>query len=1235
MTAFSHHRRPDDLTKLLDLTVRGDDSTAAMATLQMEGIAALHNILCDGDVAFLADEVGMGKTYQAMGLAATLWNDQPDARVLFISPRENLQVKWIDDYRRFFADNYRRPQGLGDDRTSSVLFGQPVHRPVKFDNLRAWLQTLGRPEPMAPFLRHTSFTRPVFLPSQTTDVDAVWTDVRSRFERWGLFDVPRPEDLEPVDASLRLNFAFGDAVNRRLTGLSGERPYFDLVVLDECQCLRNPRNQTNQVLHRMLSGHVAKWLFMSATPSHSGPGDIPRIVNHYPGVGDVVDPDLTEDLPAMQQALQRFMVRRPRTYLTSWATTARRVDKTEYRDHDLETWAVDDEDMSAFSTLAMGLVQKELVEVLDQRNNRYRIGFLSSFESLQQSVRHLEAPERSGEAEPEERRGDWQHDTGVSEDAREAPDAGFIDRLVTDFDAKFGLPLPHAKVDAVINRIAPDAFGTDEAPGGIKHLVFTRRLSTVEVLRDRLQRRYLATIERRVERCWDSILDWDGPANTDAIEVEDDEIDPETVMPSGDGDRLRQAMGEKAWLGRYRATFRTTGRNALVFEDGWLSRLCAAGGVPAEQAIDQLPDALWAESWVHASRASGARRSQHRAARLRYLAVHGVKRHPEAFGLSQSQARPWQTAYASILHEHLEAAGVGDSDPRRDPELFTQPTLWSSWDQTFPTGPLALPAADPRQVSTEQLVEELCRRQVVRTLLGQVFRLTDTLVDLYYADERGGQRADQLPRTFLQWGASEDPCAHRLQNDVRQWSAHLRLIIDSSLDGAGKPWTQLARQESWPQLFNLTAVLGVTGGSGGHKTATRQFRTPSVPRVIVCTDTLKEGVDLHLFCDRVLHYGVAWSSGDLEQRVGRVDRYFSQVERRLRDEGSPPEVHLHVGYPHVVSSLERSQVLRVRERQRRAELLMDSPLAGAREEATELSGDDLPVAIREAKLEPFHVADPPEVGCPVPLVSAADARAVKEHYAEWYAVLVSAVQDRGWSVSPPADGIVQQATIGGADRTHELEWTFDAPLQRYVLTLTAPEWSDEQGFSGGWRRRLRDRAWTTERFVRVLVPRLNEDLDEYFPASVIRSLDGEVPVPDEAAPKTWDKPLSTVASDDVVWPSAHKATLDVSCGARSHAVTIYCYEHGVRIVGVVASRQDLRDRGPWTGVPSMEDLRYWAQGETGQLGLGYLDAQRDGLVFGIHVLHDRLSEDARARLVEQVAWRADAWEAVLTGQDVR
>jgi hypothetical protein len=56
---------------------------------------------------------------------------------------------------------------------------------------------------------------------------------------------------------------------------------------------------------------------------------------------------------------------------------------------------------------------------------------------------------------------------------------------------------------------------------------------------------------------------------------------------------------------------------------------------------------------------------------------------------------------------------------------------------------------------------------------------------------------------------------------------------------------------------------------------------------------------------------------------------------------------------------------------------------------------------------------------------------------------------------------------------------------------------------------------------------------------------------------------------------------------------------------------------------------------TGELAFGYLDAHdRDGLVFGAHVLHDHVTDGAMGRLIEEVAWRSDAWEATLTGRDL-
>jgi len=95
----------------------------------------------------------------------------------------------------------------------------------------------------------------------------------------------------------------------------------------------------------------------------------------------------------------------------------------------------------------------------------------------------------AGEQEDDENDspGDWHRDQADGLTEPEAPDTGFIHRLSEDFEALFGMALPHPKVDSVVDRVAPLAFGTDEFEGGQKFLIFTRRVSNRlwKILRER------------------------------------------------------------------------------------------------------------------------------------------------------------------------------------------------------------------------------------------------------------------------------------------------------------------------------------------------------------------------------------------------------------------------------------------------------------------------------------------------------------------------------------------------------------------------------------------------------------------------------------------------------------------------------------------------------------------------------------------------------------------------------
>ena len=503
-------------------------------------------------------------------------------------------------------------------------------------------------------------------------------------------------------------------------------------------------------------------------------------------------------------------------------------------------------------------------------------------------------------------------------------------------------------------------------------------------------------------------------------------------------------------------------------------------------------------------------------------------------------------------------------------------------------------------------------------------------------------RAKKLAERFLEWLASDDRGAMQVRNDCTQWLEHLRLVVDSCLDGAGRPWHEIVheRDESWPQLYQAMPTVGVTGGSGGNRSAIRQFRTPSPPRVIVCTDTLKEGVDLHLFCDHVMHYGVAWTSGDMEQRVGRVDRYFSQIERRLAGDGLRHDVRLHVGYPHVVASLERDQIERVIQRQQDAEKLMDSPLAGTGDDQGEIEpGSDHGKRPRQPAKQPYGELDVPARNRGT-RAAPLDATGAEQHYRAWYAALCRELEKLYWSIGGDggmgdAPELARRATLVLQDRQHEIEWGFDAALQRYVITLSSPPWSTDGVFSGGKRRRTVDGRHQGQSFVRLLVPTPDEGLDETTIATLIDTLSGNAPRAKGDGKAFWGEACKYLSSDGVDWESDHRASLTVRRGQRAQRLTVYGYEGSVRAVSVVSATLDgLGHRGVWNSSPSHEDVREWILDENDKLPLGYLDLHdRDGLVFGIHALHGGLSPDARRRLLEEVGWRADAWEASLTGAD--
>ena len=86
-------------------------------------------------------------------------------------------------------------------------------------------------------------------------------------------------------------------------------------------------------------------------------------------------------------------------------------------------------------------------------------------------------------------------------------------------------------------------------------------------------------------------------------------------------------------------------------------------------------------------------------------------------------------------------------------------------------------------------------------------------------------------------------------------------------------------QETVRTLANIQVATGQTKRDTRARLM-RAFNTPFFPDILVCSQVMGEGVDLHRYCRHVIHHDLDWNPSSIEQRTGRVDRLGCKAENR-------------------------------------------------------------------------------------------------------------------------------------------------------------------------------------------------------------------------------------------------------------------------------------------------------------------------------------------------------------------
>lgn len=881
--------------ELIDFSGNGAVS-ADLSKLQLEGAVALHNILSDIGVAYLADEVGMGKTYVALGVVALMRRFKPDLRVLYLLPKNNVRDKWLKDYRSFIDKNYRLQDGVVKG------FGNSPAAPNRLcSSLSDLTQTVATASVRDYFICTSAFSLPIG--GTAKELSKTLDRLRAAL----------PQNGKRVDALIEelthVNFTDVDMPAFKLKvkqfwaeSLNGILPQFDLVVVDEAHNYRRGLQSAdrNQLLATVLGTdknssskpikRINRVLLLSATPFDREIGQLKRQLELF-AKGEVLKVSPKASWDQIHNALKPFMVRRLNRIMLGEKAHTRNMYRTEHR-----SGVHAEVKLGLEQQLFAALLQKKVSESLNENNSgKFELGMLASFESY--------LPLNNGK--PVQFDGINDQLSTVEGRERDAPDRTVVEYLINDYQSRFRAFPPHPKMDVVAHRAKVSALDANK-----KQLIFVRRVGSVGELKAKIEDSYNHWIAQYVAND-PAVTEWFSEYQKRIGERQltqfDDEFDEDKANLSsffawfyrGNNELLAKVNGQlQITPFNYRNLL---GSASMMFATNW-------SALPGMPRPDQLDFSSLTE--LPSLPVSPTRIQQFERAQYAYLCA--IKN-----GAPSSCARVAQRIFSLVYSDVKTESAIIDASSLV--QALNQKTFWEviqtqpdlvalglNWtNQTFE----ALAVA-----SEETDAESIVRKIIVHhRLAAALCRLDHPFIDLYALRGSRGKSEDRsadenLIEEFskLLISQSKYPNAFSSFTILRDLFANFDLLLKQNFeDVADKPIAELTTYIT-RQLQPLSPVLGASGVNSASRSAiARKFRMPGYPRVLVSTDVFQEGEDLHTFCDSVVHYGISANPISLEQKVGRVDRIASLSHRAMKSVTTRHEDHyIQVGFPHIRESLE-------------------------------------------------------------------------------------------------------------------------------------------------------------------------------------------------------------------------------------------------------------------------------------------------------------------------------------------
>jgi len=849
----------------VDWHYEGEESTS-MASRQVEGVAYLWNLLSTHDVALLADEVGMGKTFQALGVAALLWKMKPDAKVLIMAPNRDICAHWERELNAFVHFHFREADHCIKNCVDGGLV-PVVQKYWRLDDLAAAVE---------------SNTGHLYL--------------TTIYSLSGL--VPQEEKDDKIIEKARAN---AKKIRNRIRHALGDNG-FDLVIIDEAHYFRNKNGKSQRVnAAEEFFGSGAtrlarKSLLLTATPSHTHLNDIKNILSYFLEAERL-------DNKSPEILMQNYGLRRFRRM----KGIDRYHTKREYRN---EKAVSCDFRKRPESEMFFALYQKKLVTDLDftRNNKRLLYGFLEGFES---------PGRRSGSSDNVINEDDDDVDEVSQKDFSKARDTMLLSRLSEQYFKSYGRSPDHPKYGQLVDICLPNDLFT--APRDLhedKHLIFVRRIPSVRELTQRINEAYDEILAVKIYRALglednDSVVKkwratswsregYDELTQKIKLQTIDDEEEfdaDEELSGFIEGDEKLGSNIADLFVVKKGENGRTDCSNVRLR----FRKRESAFAMFLEPASDYINGGY---EFFYESDQKGSHRADYVSA-----------------------------ARDTRLRKHVKFTRTLESENRQYNQKRYRNEIQGAWSLLYPLLSLT---QQTKITDWAQHRPDIAENFANYLKAGFLFA-SPVMVELYawFTEYNRGDTVTDVQQKYTNFIRFISPklktslLLSYFISALDTFDALCEKIIDHKIGEWEKEWRSLTSLQN-PAWY-------ASGASGNRQRLILGFNSPFYPNVLISTSVFQEGVNLHLQCRKVHHYGIAGSPGNNEQRVGRVDRLFGKVNELLKIDS---RAELEINYPFLIGSVDEDQVASFIAKKFEVEDRMDNCTQSAFDKTVELTREN-------------------------------------------------------------------------------------------------------------------------------------------------------------------------------------------------------------------------------------------------------------------------------------------------------